>query len=197
MVNSTQTFEACWHVLSKRRVKKPSDLNSGFLERIHTYCICHDTLCSYLLNKHHTPSKQKKFQIHQHEPILLPATRLEQNGIWNVLAKNVSMVKVFFAETFQISFRSLASTKSLGGACGVDRHTGEWPLAHMLNQTLTGFKIQVDSGQLWVTEQVKLCWAAAVNADGTNSISWRFLALCLMFWTFGFWVVRAAVSFSC
>lgn len=37
------------------------------------------------------------------------AQRLEQSGIWNVFAKNVSIVKVFFAETFQISFCSPTS----------------------------------------------------------------------------------------
>ena len=41
--------------------------------------------------------------------------RLEQNGIWNVLAKNVSMVTVFFAETFQISFRSPTSVTVVEG----------------------------------------------------------------------------------
>ncbi|KAF7651371.1 hypothetical protein LDENG_00111980 [Lucifuga dentata] len=34
------------------------------------------------------------------------------------------MVKVFFAETFQISFRSPTSIKSLVEVCGIDQYTG-------------------------------------------------------------------------
>lgn len=115
--------------------------------------------------------------------VFITGSRLEQNGIWNVLAKNVAIVKVFFAETFQISFRSPASDSSLGGVCGVRRHAGEWPLAHTLSQTLTGFKMKVDGRQLWVTDWVPLCWAAAVPLMGRAAFSWRFLILYLMSWT--------------
>lgn len=84
------------------------------------------------------------------------------------------MVKVFFAETFQISFRSPASTKSLQGVCGVQRHTGEWPLAHTPNQTHD--RHEDEGGQQPTVSQ----WVSAALlsrsclTDGTNSISWRF-----------------------
>ena len=50
---------------------------------------------------------------HIHMASSTEAQRLEQNGIWNVLAKNVSTVKVFFAETFQISFCSPTSSAEM------------------------------------------------------------------------------------
>ena len=63
--------------------------------------------------------------------------RLERNGIWNVLAKNVSIVKVFFAETFQISFRSPASARSSQARFNVDRCEGEWPRVSVSGWTHT------------------------------------------------------------
>lgn len=75
-----------------------------------------------------------------------PPRDKEWNGIWNVLAKNVSMVKVFFAETFQISFRSPASDE-LSGVSAIRWRAGEWAAEHTLDRHRQG-----------VTEWARLCY---------------------------------------
>lgn len=152
----------------------------------YTLSICHDALCSYLLNKCRAAVQTIT---HHHESILLPGSRLEQNGIWNVLAKNVSTVKVFFAETFQISFRSPASNQSLRGVCGVWWH--RWVTSGTrVHQTLAGFFLDGGRRQPTVSHcSVSLCCSCLAVFPGGF---W-----CVMFWITKFWVVCPAVLFTC